>query len=62
MREYVAKSHNVEKKTLKTTKNINKKKFVLPPVTSRSPPPSTYKTGNQYEEEGSSLSEIYALT
>lgn len=44
LREYVAKSQNVEKKSVKTTKNSNKKKFMLPPVQrNKSPSPPTNK-------------------
>ena len=64
-RNQVTRSQNVDKKTVKTTKNSNKKKFMLPPMhDNRSPAPKTdrklVETG--IEGEGESLSEIYALT
>jgi hypothetical protein len=62
-RNQVARSHNMDKKSVRTTKNSNKKKFLLPPVQeNRSPPPMTDRKLVETGIEGESMSEIYALT
>ena len=55
----------MDKKSLKTTKNSNKKSFILPPVKDkrhRSPAPSITEKMNNEDNGEQTLSEIYALT